>query len=149
MDHKAAQDLFSEYIEGELAPDVREALRQHLDGCQPCQTEFLAFRKTVDSVSGLFRLPPPEDFGKKIEVKLRKRSRGRFFGEDQTLLRVPFEWLSFVVIMLLLLLYLSVTSQKVLPEKGVGKHKTVTSGASDQGPDSRRAPDLPQSPERD
>lgn len=106
MDHTTAQSFFSDYLEGELPAKQRQSLEQHLEGCDECKAELQDFKTTVHSLSGLYKLPVPDDFATRIERRIRRRSRGRFFANESILFRLPFEWISFVVIMLLLALYI-------------------------------------------
>ncbi len=106
MDHQTAQELFSDYLEGELSPQEKEELSAHLKECEPCRAELEDLSKTMRSLSGLMMLPPPEGFVNKVQQKIRKRSRGRFFTPERLLMRVPFEWISFIIIMLMLATYM-------------------------------------------
>jgi anti-sigma factor RsiW len=106
MDHQAAQELFSDYLEGELSPQEQQELSAHLQECESCRAELEDLRKTMSSLSGLMTLPPPEGFVSKVQQKIRKRSRGRFFTPERLLMRVPFEWISFIIIMLMLAMYM-------------------------------------------
>lgn len=111
MDHRAAQDLFSEYLEGELSPEAQAEVAEHLQGCPGCQKELEVFRQTLRSLSGLRQLPPPDDFSKKVQQRIQRRSRGRFFGAERALNRIPFEWISFVIIIIMLVLYMLMMEQ--------------------------------------
>ena len=106
MDHQAAQELFSDYLEGELSPREREELSAHLQECEACREELEDLKKTMRSLSGLKALPPPAGFASKVQQKIRKRSRGRFFTPERLLMRIPFEWISFIIIMLMLAMYM-------------------------------------------
>jgi len=106
MDHQAAQELFSDYLEGELSPREREELSAHLQECEACREELEDLKKTMRSLSGLKALPPPAGFASKVQQKIRKRSRGRFFTPERLLMRIPFEWISFIIIMIMLAMYL-------------------------------------------
>jgi anti-sigma factor RsiW len=121
MDHTTAQSHFSDYLEGELSAEERRDLEKHLEGCNECKTELQDFKTTVHSLSGLYKLPVPDDFGNRVERRIRRRSRGRFFANESILFRLPFEWISFVVIMLLLALYIFLIEgrsvREVSPEK--------------------------------
>jgi len=121
MDHQAAQELFSDYLEGELSPQEQEELAAHLTECEACREELEDLKKTMRSLSGLKVLPPPEGFVSKVQQKIRKRSRGRFFAPERLLMRVPFEWISFIIIMLMLATYMILVLGQgavVKPEEG-------------------------------
>jgi anti-sigma factor RsiW len=122
MDHEAAQERFSDYLEGELAADEQREVAAHLEGCADCRRELEAFRQTLRHLSGLRPMPAPDGFVGKVQQRINKRSRGRFFRVERLLFRVPFEWISFVIIILMLALYyfLLVENRPVVP-KGVPK----------------------------
>jgi predicted anti-sigma-YlaC factor YlaD len=122
MDHRAAQDLFSEYLEGELAPEEQAKVAEHLQGCEECRKELETFRHTLRSLSGLRPLPPPDNFARKVQQRIHRRSRGRFFGGERIIQRVPFEWISFVIIIIMLVLYMLMMEQqkKLAPAPGSG-----------------------------
>ena len=99
MDHQRAKELFSQYLEGDLPPEQQSEIEAHLDQCQTCKVEMEALEKTLSSLAGLAAVPPPKDFDRKVQQRIRRRSRGRFFAPENLLNRIPFEWISFIVIM--------------------------------------------------
>jgi anti-sigma factor RsiW len=109
MDHNRAKDLFTQYHEGDLGDEDLADLERHLEGCDECRGEWETYRKTIDGVSGLFELSAPVDFTKSVEQKIRKRSRGRFFG-DQRSFSMQFAVVSFILILLFILAYLVMTA---------------------------------------
>jgi RNA polymerase sigma-70 factor (ECF subfamily) len=57
---RECRDLFarlSEYLDGELEPDLCSVLEGHMDNCPPCQAFLESLRRTVDLTR---RLPEPE-----------------------------------------------------------------------------------------
>jgi anti-sigma factor RsiW len=122
MDHEEARDLFSDHLDGELGEERAEALKEHLDGCAECREELERLRQTMRVVSGLHRLPPPGEFVDRVEQKIRRRSRGRFYGPESALSRFPFEWISLAIILFVALaIYLfSVLDWKVTPPEEIG-----------------------------
>jgi predicted anti-sigma-YlaC factor YlaD len=124
MDHQDAQELFSDYLEGELPPEQQRELTAHLEGCEPCQREFSVFQQTLRSLSGLQILSPPEGFVGKVQQRIYRRSRGRFFITERMMLRIPFEWISFIIILLMLAMYLILIlgqARPIGPDLGNGK----------------------------
>jgi len=105
MDHQQATERFSAYLDGELPDGERKALSEHLQGCDSCRQDLERLRSTLRSLSGLHSLPPPPEFAHKVERRIHRRSRGRFFGVEPLLSRVPFEWISFIIIIFLLAMY--------------------------------------------
>ena len=142
MEHQDATEQFSDLVEGTLSPDKEKALLEHLDGCKECQAELDSLREALDSLSGLKRLPPPQEFTSRVEKTIHRRSKGRFFGAEPFVNRVPFEWISFVVIILLLVAYLFVTldmkNAKVTPRVGTGSG--TASKKIDKKPTSQPSP---------
>lgn len=126
MDHQIVKNLFSDYIDGELSDEERALVHQHLEECDSCRIEFESFSKTINSLSGLHDLSLPSDFSKKVETTISRRSRGRFFGEGKFLHRFPFEWVSFVIILLLLALYIFVVDDNKNIKTGPQKSPKVT-----------------------
>jgi anti-sigma factor RsiW len=106
MEHGAVQERFSDYLEGELSAEERAEVASHLEGCASCRGELEAFRQTLRGLSGLKSLPPPDGFVGKVQQRINRRSRGRFFSAERLLFRIPFEWVSFVIIILMLVLYI-------------------------------------------
>jgi predicted anti-sigma-YlaC factor YlaD len=119
MDHEAVQERFSDYLESELPPEEQAEVATHLEGCEACRNELLAFRQTLRTLSGLRPIPAPEGFVGKVQQRINKRSRGRFFRGERLFMRAPFEWISFVIIILMLALYI-LMMQEVRPSKDAG-----------------------------
>ena len=109
MRHAKARDRLSAYLEHDLGESETSALEAHLAGCDACRAELEQLRATMASLSGLHRLRPPAEFSAKVEHRIHRRSAGRFFGQEPLLTRVPFEWISFVIIVMLLGVYLVLT----------------------------------------
>jgi len=54
-------ERLSEYLDGELAPEEREALATHLDSCAVCATTLEELREVVSRARGLADQPPAQD----------------------------------------------------------------------------------------
>lgn len=121
MDRDQAAALFSDYLDDELDAETRQAFEQALEADEELRKEFRSFRKTVQSLSGLRVTAPPPEFARKVERRIQRRSRGRFFREQKVLMRVPFEWFSFVIILILLVLYMTVMLEGKKVQKAKGK----------------------------
>jgi Putative zinc-finger len=52
-DHADILDQLSDYVDGSLSTDDAEHVRQHLDGCEPCQAFWRTLRKTVTATRQL------------------------------------------------------------------------------------------------
>jgi anti-sigma factor RsiW len=51
--HASIRDLLSEYIDGQLAPPLSDAVRQHVDRCAPCRAYLRTLESTVELARGL------------------------------------------------------------------------------------------------
>jgi predicted anti-sigma-YlaC factor YlaD len=106
MDHAQAKDLFSSYIDGELAGTAKADLEQHLGVCIQCRTELESFRRALGGL-GRLKQAAPASFLPQIQKQIYVRSRGRFFGGRWKLFgRIPFEWVSLGMIIAMLLYYI-------------------------------------------
>ena len=116
MDHQRAQELLSDYLDGELSGELLAELDQHLEGCDECQAELDSLRETLSVLGGLKPAEPSPDFLQQVNQKLRRRSKSAFdfsFGLDR---KIPFEAVSMVLLGILLALYLLLV---VLPKERV------------------------------
>jgi len=59
-------ELVTEYLEGTMAPEDREALERHLEGCQGCR----AYIEQVRGAVALSRRPPAETLSPEFQEKL-------------------------------------------------------------------------------
>ncbi len=104
--HKRATEAFSAYVDGELPPDERAHVEDHLATCIQCRVSLERFRRTVGKLGALKRAAPG-NFLESVQAQINKRSRGRFFGKRFMLFgRIPFEWLSLATIVAMLLYYI-------------------------------------------
>jgi len=116
VDHQRAQELLSDYLDGELSDECVADLEQHLESCDECQVELESLRKTLLVLGGLQPAEPPPDFLQQVNQKLRRRTKSAFdfsFGLDR---KIPFEAVSMVLLGILLALYLILV---VLPKEQV------------------------------
>jgi Putative zinc-finger len=106
MDHQSASELFSSFIDGELAGAAKEDLEHHLAACIQCRTDLEEFRRAVVGLGSLKRAAPTK-FLPQIQKQIFVRSRGRFFGARWKLFgRIPFEWVSLAMIIAMLVYYI-------------------------------------------
>jgi anti-sigma factor RsiW len=105
MERDRARELFSRYRDDDLPAGERAALEAFLGQDPGCRREWEEFQRTLDEVSGLHLLQPPAGFVAAVEQKIRKRSRGRFFGEQRPA-ATWFAVVSFALILFFLLAYL-------------------------------------------
>lgn len=111
MNCEKAKTLFLAYHDKELGEEETAALKKHLDECAACAAEWEAYRLTLDEVSGMFSLEPPEDFTLRVKQAIGKRSRGKFFAEHKTI-GLSFAVISFLLILFFLTAYLYLFSAR-------------------------------------
>jgi len=143
MDHQSAIELFDDYLDGELSEPQQKKLEQHLEGCDSCRDELEELRQTLDFMGSLRKVEPPTEFVGKVQQRINKRSRGRFFGgQEKILVRIPFEWISFVIIVIMLVMYLMTVAQqpKIKPSPTPGKTKDIHKPVPLKAPGPERRP---------
>ncbi len=109
MNHQEAKDLFTNYLDGDMADAERSALEAHLSTCTECKQEWQTFKKLMSEVSGLMNLSPPKDVVFAVERKIHRRSRGKFFGRQKGS-SIQFGLISFILVLLFMLGYLLLTA---------------------------------------
>jgi anti-sigma factor (TIGR02949 family) len=65
------RERFSEYLDGELTPEERAALEEHLAACTGCRAELEALRRTVQAVASLPRRTAPEGLAARVAAEIR------------------------------------------------------------------------------
>ncbi|HMY56717.1 MAG TPA: hypothetical protein PKI49_10385 [Pseudomonadota bacterium] len=70
----------------------------------PAEDEAAA-AETRSLLAGLTPLSPPLDLAAKVPQIIERRSRGRFFGRKKLHERIPFVWVSLVMLLVASLLY--------------------------------------------
>ncbi len=72
---KALVAQLGDYLEGDLAADVRREMENHLSNCRTCQALYDSTRKRLEIVtkSGCFDFP--EAFAKRIAENVMRRIR--------------------------------------------------------------------------
>jgi anti-sigma factor RsiW len=104
--HTRLTERMSAYVEGELPAEEKAAVEQHLATCIQCRTNLKLFRETIDNLAQL-KKKAPQSFLPDIQQQINSRSRGRFFGRRWMLFgRIPFEWVSLLMIVAMLLYYI-------------------------------------------
>jgi anti-sigma factor RsiW len=118
--HSRLTERMSAYVEGELPAEEKAAVEQHLATCIQCRTNLNRFRETISNLSQL-KKKAPQSFLPDIQQQIHVRSRGRFFGRRWMLFgRIPFEWVSLLMIVAMLVYYIVMlrsapTTVKALP----------------------------------
>lgn len=100
------QAEFSALLDNELDDEQRRALLAEVKTCAACAAALDELRAAVASLSQLKHAAPPT-FLEDVQQQIRQRSRGRFFGKRFMLFgRIPFEWVSLVMILAMLAYYI-------------------------------------------
>lgn len=106
--HQRTTEAFSSYLEGDLSPEQRARVDEHLASCMQCRVSLERFRATVGQLGALKRTAPGS-FLENVQAQINRRSRGRFFSKRGLLFgRVPFEWISLAMIVAMLVYYIIV-----------------------------------------
>lgn len=105
-DCERTQVEFSALLDNELSDDQRRVVLAEVKTCAACATALEELREAVSSLAKLKQSAPPT-FLSDVQQQIRVRSRGRFFGKRFLLFgRIPFEWVSLVMIMAMLAYYI-------------------------------------------
>ncbi len=72
MEHDQAQTLFSDYVEGELAPDTRRILEEHLSACPRCRRDLDLLKTSLKLVRQLAPVEAPAEFSDRVRRRARK-----------------------------------------------------------------------------
>ena len=105
-DCERTQAEFSALLDNELSDDQRRLVLAQVKTCGACATALDELRAAVASLSQLKQAAPPT-FLADVQNQIRQRSRGRFFGKRFLLFgRIPFEWVSLVMILAMLGYYI-------------------------------------------
>ena len=105
--HQEAQDRFDRYYEGDLPADEQRAMDAHLAECTACRESYQKLASTLGALARMKATHAPGDFLDAVQGRIRKRSRGRFFGRRQDITsRLPYEVLSVVMLIALLAIFL-------------------------------------------
>jgi predicted anti-sigma-YlaC factor YlaD len=67
--------VFGDYLEGELAAEVRNQLESHLSHCRTCQVIYDSTRKTLKIVTDSGSLDLPEAAARRVRDKIMARIR--------------------------------------------------------------------------
>ncbi len=106
MDHQAAQERFSSYRDQELGPEETRSVEEHLQTCRACRRQYADFQETVASLGTLPPAGPPANFAEGVFERVRKRSHGRLFSQRRRGMAVPLEWLSLIMLVAVVAIYL-------------------------------------------
>lgn len=105
-DCERTQERLSALLDNELSDDDRRAVLAEVQSCEACGKALEELRTTLANLSRLRQAAPPR-FLEGIQAQINQRSKGRFFGKRLMLFgRIPFEWVSLVMILAMLAYYI-------------------------------------------
>jgi len=68
----------SDYVDGDLEPELCEAFQEHLKGCNPCQIVVDNIRKTITLFKAGEPFELPAEFHQRLCRRLRDRWKAKF-----------------------------------------------------------------------
>jgi anti-sigma factor RsiW len=72
-DHHFTGAHMSDYLDGELGPDERARIEEHVHWCPECRRMLQSLRRTVEGLMRL-RVPAPETVAADVIDRLRRES---------------------------------------------------------------------------
>ncbi|HEV8335365.1 MAG TPA: zf-HC2 domain-containing protein [Candidatus Polarisedimenticolia bacterium] len=69
--------LLSDYVDGELSPETRGALEEHLGACPPCERFLKTFQKTRALCRENLLEEMPDELRTRLHSFLKDRIRGK------------------------------------------------------------------------
>ncbi len=64
-------DQLMDYLDGELPPELRAHLEEHLGGCQPCGDFLATYRATMGVCKKALKTKMPDEFVEQLTSFLR------------------------------------------------------------------------------
>ncbi len=77
MEHNEIRHKLSEYIDGSIAAEEREAVEEHLKTCASCSDALRELRKTIEHIKSLEEVDSPAWMTQKIMAKVRSEEAER------------------------------------------------------------------------
>lgn len=68
---KDSIDLLLDYLEGEMTPEVKQHLEEHLHGCAPCEEFLKQYKQTGPICRKALRARMPQEVADKLSSFLR------------------------------------------------------------------------------
>lgn len=75
LDHREAQARFLALADEELPAPEAEAVRAHLDGCEPCRAGWQRYARTVRRLRGVPREKAPPALASVVMTRVRRRRK--------------------------------------------------------------------------
>jgi len=77
-------DGISDFIDGDIAPELRERLQNHISECPNCWVVYDTTKKTIQIYKGMELQPLPEDVHQRLMQALERRMAARGADQDKT-----------------------------------------------------------------
>jgi anti-sigma factor RsiW len=122
-----APDLMSAYLDDQLDGEQAAAFEDYLESSADAREELDELRRVVALVSGLPGVEPPPDFYETLSKKLRRRPSGPD-AVTLTLISLPFQVLSILVILTVAALYMMAELERA-PQGGLERDPPPTAPA--------------------
>ena len=103
---ESSAEMMSAYLDQELEADEREAFESFLKDSPEVQEELSDLRKVVSLVGNLPAVAAPDDFYENVAKRLRRRQILQPDGLLLSLISLPFQVLSIIVILAVAALYM-------------------------------------------
>lgn len=142
MECRDLREKLSAYVDEQLPPDDKKAVRQHLDRCPRCNTHLEELRKGIEYVRELEGVEPPPWFVRKVMSKVLEEA-GRNRGILRKLfyplhIKIPLEAAATVVIVVTAFYVLRAVQPHVTVERPVSRAElSSTADRSDRFPAQR------------
>lgn len=133
MECPRASSLLSQYIDGDLSPEVRRMLDEHLAGCEKCSSELREIARTVQALNSLERAAAPQGFLGRVHTRVHESSPARKFFRSlfsPIHVKVPLEAVGVgIAVLLVIFAHQGNVSMK---EKAPGPHRAGAPAAVGQ-----------------
>ena len=122
------EGYISEYIEGELSGNAKQAIEKHISECHQCAQKINNVRTLRQMLNELPRVRVSADFDNMLRARIRLEARNRRKQKEGIFssrkIRIPVYGISFaIVILALTLLFSQITSQRrSYPEAAANAH---------------------------
>ena len=108
---RRSEELWSDYLEGTLAPPLAGELRAHLAACDTCSQLFAAFEEVVAGLGALSFSADPEKLTEHVldrtrpKLAARRRDAERFVAVSAVPLRQAASWIAAAAVLAFVLLW--------------------------------------------
>lgn len=119
MNCKKAEKNFSAYLENGLNAKTKLQLEQHLEECESCAYEWLAFQRTLSIVKDMPAITPSSDFDWRLRLRLAIEDsdevslRRRLFGHLRSHPVFAFNGVLGFLLMLSIGMYFYISTSKI------------------------------------